>query len=158
MVTQRTVVLGPAHLRDLHRLVAAREDLDPRLSLPQQALLRVSYQLLKKKRCCVLYLKHKMHRVLLIKNRLLMATTTRLRHRFLQMLPPLTPRPPVEYIKETQEEDARVLQMNDEGGPPVNVFVDQAPSSSRRGTPKPQGISLIVFVLAFAYGVRSYRY
>ena len=54
----------------------------------------------------------------------------------------------MDYIKETQE-DARVLRMNDgEGGPPVNVFVDQAPSSiSRRGTPKPQGISLIIFVL-----------
>ena len=59
--------------------------------------------------------------------------------------PPLMPRPPVEYIKETQEEDARVLRMNDgEGGGlgpvNVNVFGDQVPSSSsRRGTPKPQG-------------------
>ena len=46
--------------------------------------------------------------------------------------PPLMPRPPVEYIKETQEEDARVARLNDGEGP---VF-DLTPSSSRRGTPK----------------------
>ena len=51
--------------------------------------------------------------------------------------PPLMPRPPVEYIKETQEEDARVSRFNDGEGP---VF-DISPSSSRRGTPKPQGTS-----------------
>ena len=50
--------------------------------------------------------------------------------------PPLMPRPPVEYIKETQEEDARVARMNDGDGP---VLYDLTPSSSRRGTPKPQG-------------------
>ena len=65
--------------------------------------------------------------------------------------PPLMPRPPVEYIKETQEEDARVLRMNDgEGGGlavNVNVFGDQVPSSSsRRGTPKPQGKIFLCFV------------
>lgn len=45
--------------------------------------------------------------------------------------PPLMPRPPVEYIKETQEEDARVSRLN--GEPPV---IDLTPDNSRRGTPK----------------------
>jgi hypothetical protein len=48
--------------------------------------------------------------------------------------PPLMPRPPVEYIKETQEEDARVSRLNGD----VPVF-DISPAVSRRGTPKPQG-------------------
>jgi hypothetical protein len=47
--------------------------------------------------------------------------------------PPLMPRPPVEYIKETQEEDARVSRFTDGEGP-----IDFTPSSSRMGTPKPQ--------------------
>ena len=51
--------------------------------------------------------------------------------------PPLMPRPPVEYIKETQEEDARVARLNDREGP----IIDITPSNSRRGTPKPQGTS-----------------
>ena len=46
--------------------------------------------------------------------------------------PPLMPRPPVEYIKETQEEDARVSRLNGE----VPVF-DISPHHSRRGTPDP---------------------
>jgi hypothetical protein len=54
--------------------------------------------------------------------------------------PPLMPRPPVEYIKETQEEDARVSRFNEgEGGPGF----DLTPSSSQRGTPKPQGKLLL---------------
>lgn len=64
--------------------------------------------------------------------------------------PPLMPRPPVEYIKETQEEDARVSRLNDGGGP---VF-DSTPSSSRRGTPKPQGTFQTV-PINVAYDVRS---
>ena len=51
--------------------------------------------------------------------------------------PPLMPRPPVEYIKETQEEDARVARLNDREGPVGDI----TPSNSRRGTPKPQGTS-----------------
>ena len=51
--------------------------------------------------------------------------------------PPLMPRPPVEYIKETQEEDARVARLNDGDGP---VF-DLTPSISRRETPKRYGTS-----------------
>jgi hypothetical protein len=50
--------------------------------------------------------------------------------------PPLMPRPPVEYIKETQEEDARVARLNDGEG----LVLDHTPSGSRKGTPKPQGI------------------
>ena len=48
--------------------------------------------------------------------------------------PPLMPRPPVEYIKETQEEDARVSRLN--GEVPV---IDFSSDISRRGTPKPHG-------------------
>ena len=51
--------------------------------------------------------------------------------------PPLMPRPPVEYIKETQEEDARVSRLNNVDGSPFDLTA----SSSRKGTPKPQGTS-----------------
>ena len=60
--------------------------------------------------------------------------------------PPLMPRPPVEYIKETQEEDERVSRLNDAAAP---VF-DLTPSSSRRGTPKPQGTSQTSFPISVA--------
>ena len=49
--------------------------------------------------------------------------------------PPLMPRPPVEYIKETQEEDARVSRMNI-NGEEVPGF-DLSPNNSRKGTPIP---------------------
>ena len=59
--------------------------------------------------------------------------------------PPLMPRPPVEYIKETQEEDARVARLN-EGG--EGAAFDHTPSSSQRGgTPKPQGRLFYFFLL-----------
>jgi len=50
--------------------------------------------------------------------------------------PPLMPRPPVEYIKETQEEDARVSRLN--GEVPV---IDLTPDTSRREVSKPHGSS-----------------
>jgi hypothetical protein len=53
-------------------------------------------------------------------------------------LPPLMPRPPVEYIKETQEEDARVSRLNMNGAIAMPEF-DPTPSHSRRGTPVPYG-------------------
>ena len=56
------------------------------------------------------------------------------------------PRPPVEYIKET-EENARVSRLNDGEGP---VSFDVTPSSSRRGTPN-QGI------LIFSNSVSAFR-
>jgi hypothetical protein len=48
--------------------------------------------------------------------------------------PPLMPRPPVEYIKETQEEDARVSRLNMNG-----VDFEFTPSDSRKGSPIPHG-------------------
>ena len=46
--------------------------------------------------------------------------------------PPLMPRPPVEYIKETQEEDARLSKLNGE----VALFDISPDILPRRGTPK----------------------
>ena len=60
--------------------------------------------------------------------------------------PPLMPRPPVEYIKETQEEDARISRYHD-GDVPV---FDHSPSNSRRGTPKPQGTTFSNLSLVLA--------
>lgn len=65
--------------------------------------------------------------------------------------PPLMPRPPVEYIKETQEEDARVSRLNDGEIGPV-LYDGSTPSSSQRGTPKPQGI---IFFLKFSFRIGS---